>query len=217
MKKLLCNIIVILALLVSVCASNVFAQSYLDTKKEEAVKKELAYQTAIKSSVSIFSVSGQGSGKCSGVVLKTDSEQSYILTAKHCISTFEEVYVEQAAVKLIVASPNDDLAYLITKTPVNNKVPIKLAKYTPLVSDAIYLIGYPKFKVYKESSEIIRITKDWIYTNAKAISGCSGGGVFNEKGEFVGILWGGDTYESISIFEPLRDVMRFIKLIRNIK
>ena len=92
------------------------------------VNQELACIERIQqSAVSIFSI-GTGFGRCSGVLTKNQYGLSYIITAKHCINTAEEMYVENKKVEFIITSQNDDLTYLIVKGTLKDKIPAKLAK-----------------------------------------------------------------------------------------
>lgn len=167
-----------------------------------------------KSSVSIFSVSSKGSGRCSGTIIKENDNEHHVLTAKHCIDVDEEIYVENVEVKLVVSSPSDDLAYLILDGKIENKEPIELAETKTQLGDTIHHIGYPNFAMYTKSGEIIQITKDWQYANFKVIGGCSGGGIFNEESKLVGVLWGGFIFDAVSIFEPLDDIKTFLETIK---
>ena len=168
-----------------------------------------------QSAVSIFSTGGGGAGVCSGVVIG----KTTILTAKHCIDTYEEVYVENVLVKLIIASANDDLALLIIEYPIANKKPTKLAKYDAYIGESIYHLGYPRItEEYYNEGLIIRQTKDHQYAEINIISGCSGGGVWNKKGELIGIVWGGLEFGNflnskvLAIFEPISDVYKFLEI-----
>ena len=219
MKRQLISILItaMLGFSLITCA---YGQECKDTEatlaRREIMKEALIYQRASLSSVSIFSIRGGGSGRCSGVVIKEDLNTSYILTAKHCISIDEEIYVENTLVKLVIVSPEDDLAYLITTRRLKNKIPIKIAEYRSMINDKVYLIGYPNFDIYTASGKVIKKSKDWQYAKFKSVGGTSGGGVFNEDSKLVGILWGGYPFEPISVFEPLNDVNHFLNTIEKI-
>ena len=198
MKKIILNLILILSL-----STITFAQ--------EATVQDIIRQSA----VSIFSV-GSGAGICSGVLI----ENTKILTAKHCIDTFEEVYVENISVKTIIASVDDDLAILVLSKPIPNKVVTKLAKYNSIIGDNVYHIGYPRFSEYYSEGIVNLKTKDHYYAILDIIPGCSGGGVWNDKGDLVGIAWGGMSLggmfssKTLAVFEPIEDVYRFLRSIK---
>lgn len=172
---------------------------------EEDIYDELAKHT-----VSILSV-GLGFGLCSGVLLAEDDRYSYVLTAKHCLHVIEEMHVNHNKVKLVVGSTKDDLAILVVIGKIANKKPVKLAKYRELIDSKVYHLAYPNFKFeeYATSGTILRYTDDWGWTkDLIAKGGCSGGGIFNEDRELIGILWG--RLEDITVFEPITDIKDFL-------
>lgn len=170
-----------------------------------------APEQAISSTVSIFFL-GNGIGRCSGVVVKETEDNTHILTAKHCINVSEENYVDNNLVTFIVTSPNDDLAYLIVDGQLENRTVATIGNQEAKIDETIYHIGYPDWdgKMYKANGPVNRKTNDWSWANLRSKGGCSGGGIFNEEGELVGILWGGLTFEPVTIFEPLRDIKIFL-------
>ena len=171
------------------------------------------------SSVSIFSL-GHSIGRCSGVIVKENETSTHVITAKHCINVSEENYVDNNAVTFIVTSTNDDLAYLIVNGKLKDKTPAKLATKSVNLGEAVYHIGYPNWneEIYKAVGNVSRKTKDWVWAELTSRGGCSGGGIFNAEGKLVGILWGGLTFEPITIFEPLEDIKIFLeKINQNLK
>ena len=166
-----------------------------------------------QSSVSIFSLGNDGLGRCSGVLISNKYSLNTILTAKHCIDTFQETYVDGKQVDLILASKNDDLALLLVKGNFTNKKPAKIAKSINF-EEPVHIIGYPDGDIYIDSGTFMIRTKDWEFFNLYARPGCSGGGVFNSKNELVGILWGGLAFEDTAITEPLQDIKAFLKEVR---
>lgn len=213
-KKLL----LILCLSILICF-NGFAKdkekfyTVFDNKKITKIDKNIC-NTLEKYCVSIFSVN-PGLGKCSGVVINKTQEDTYILTAKHCLNTFEETYVEDNKVIASLASVDDDLAILIVEGDIKDKEVAKLASYNPIKDDKIYLISYPSLiDSYKSIGKIIRYSDDWGFAHLNCISGCSGGGLFNDKEELIGILWGGSERRVLSVFEKLEDIKRFLKILQ---
>jgi S1-C subfamily serine protease len=167
-----------------------------------------------ESSVSIFAVGDNGFSRCSGVLIKEKYGLSHILTAKHCINIQEELYVENSEVEFIVVATNEDLAYLIVKKSIENKKPAELAKENAKIGEEVYHLGYPNWDDYTTSGPVLKNTKDWQLAKMQTKGGCSGGGIFNKDTELVGILWGGFLFESVSIFEPIEDINKFLRSIR---
>jgi V8-like Glu-specific endopeptidase len=169
---------------------------------------------SIKGTVQIFSVNPEGFGRCSGVLIESKYGINSVLTAKHCIDTDEEMYVEDKLVNFIMTSKDDDLALLIVEGTFLNKNPVKIAKTNPTVNTIGYHFGYPDGNLYQDSGPLKRITKDWEFYEMESKPGCSGGPVFNENEELIGILWGGLRFEETTIVEPLKDIKDFLKEVK---
>lgn len=176
----------------------------------ETKMSKVVMQTA-DSTVSIIGIGDGGMDRCSGTLYKNDPDNTIVLTAKHCISPVEEMYVENVLVKDTEVSRDDDIAYLVLVSPIPDKKPIKLATKDASIKDIVFIIGYPNGDPYIRLGNVNLQTSDWQYMRMMVIPGCSGGGVFNENGELVGVLWGGFKSEATAIFEPLSDVKRFLK------
>lgn len=176
------------------------------------------YDTIRKSAVSIFST-GNGAGVCSGTVIKNSSTESVVLTAKHCIDVFEYTFVEGIEINHIISSKNDDIAILILKTYIPNKLSAKLGMKNAEKFDKVYFLGYPRFNEYLESGTVKIDNGDSHYADMKVIPGCSGGGLYNSNAELIGVVWGGLNFDfssegSRAVYEPLSDINFFLKEIK---
>lgn len=176
----------------------------------EEVRKEKISEAVQKHTVSIFSL-GQGLGFCSGVVIGQSDQYTYVVTCKHCVSPTEEVLVENTPADAIFTPMDDDLALIIIKGSVPGKIPASLAKSNPRYDEELIHIGYPAFELYESWGKVLRTSKDWQWASFNNRGGCSGGGVYNQNKELVGILWGRLAYDPISIYEPINDVKIFLK------
>lgn len=189
-----------------------FLYIYSIPVKAEVVPDEILISMR-KSAVSIFSTRDMASSRCSGTVVKEYTHGVGVLTAKHCVGEFEEVYIDNIRVISITVSPDDDLAYFRTVDKIPGKEPIIFAQKETIQNDIVYHLGFPNLKEYIRVGKIALITEDSQYINMSVIPGCSGGGLWNDKGEYVGVVWG--TYgfgpDALSIFEPLDDVIKFLK------
>jgi len=163
-----------------------------------------------KSSVGIFSLGNGGMGRCSGVLIDNHQGLSSILTAKHCIGTYEETYVEGSIVNLIIASRNDDLALLLVKGAIKNKVPANLSPLN-VEDGTVYIVVYPDGTPHIKYGTLQIKTQDWEFYNMEVEPGFSGGGIFNAKQELIGILWGGLSSEETAIIEPIKDIRAFLR------
>lgn len=172
----------------------------------------------VNHSVSIVSLHGGKWGTCSGVIIKNTEEESIILTAKHCIGTVEELYVEYILADSVGISLYDDLAYIKLNEMIPDKTPAYISEFTPKRGDLVIAVGYPSMNLHVAVGEISIRTLDWQFAKIHIIPGCSGGGAYNEYGELIGIIWGAigkddeeDKKSEIGIFERLQDVVKFVK------
>jgi V8-like Glu-specific endopeptidase len=202
MKKYL---IALLITILMIFLSYVF--SYGGETNEDILKE------MTKSSVSIFSL-GQGSfGRCSGVLIESKHGLNSILTAKHCVDTYEETYVDGNLVELTLTSKNDDLALLLVKGIINDRAPSKIANNLS-ANEPIYIVGYPTNELYIAVGSLLIKTNDWEFLKVYVKQGCSGGGIFNSKNELVGIVWGGASTEDLAIMESIEDIKLFLKEVK---
>lgn len=210
-KKILLIFILSVGIVFSTFAKELNSQTIHSTYG----KKVYAHDKLICSSleqycVSLYSVD-PGVGKCSGVVISKSQECVYILTAKHCVSLNEETYAEAYKVEYAITSSDDDLAILVISGNIKNKEAAKLSSSKGSKNDRIYLIGYPSFtSTYVSIGKIIQYSDDWGWAHLKIKPGCSGGGVFNEQEELIGIIWGGMSKQDISVFESILDIKEFL-------
>jgi len=188
---------------------------------QEFLSDEQVLRKIEKSVVSIVSY-GFGIGTCSGVLVMEDEKNSYVLSAKHCIdSSTEEMKVEDNKVKSIFPAMNDDIVYLVVEGKIENKTPAPLALYNSEIGDKVYHFAYPNWQPFSSIGQIIKVNNDWQFIYMESHHGCSGGGVFNSKGEVIGILWGFKKSPShdrrnpgqltYSIIEPVEDIYKFLK------
>lgn len=176
----------------------------------ETDRLDLIIPNAITSSVSLFGVGEKGFGSCSGVVIKNTPTESIVLTAKHCIVYEKEIFVEDIKIDSVGVSISKDLGYLRLNKFIPFKTPATLSNYIPHSKDRITGIGYPKGELYITKGKIFLETLDYQMTRMEIVSGCSGGGVFNEDGELIGIILGHVPYLNISMLVKLQDLHKFI-------
>lgn len=167
---------------------------------------------AEKHSVVILSFGDEG-GQCSGVVLKTTEKESYVLTAKHCIRIIDEMYVEGIPVKTITTSVSQDLALIITQKPIPIKIGSEIAKNNAKVGSELYGVGYPNLNLFIIHGKVFLKGIHDHYAKMIVISGCSGGGLYNDNGELVGIVWGNYNL-GLTIYEPISQIRKFLKEVK---
>lgn len=201
MKKL------IIILLLVFCFTNF---SFAEETVEEVDKTKELLIKIYDSAVGIFSIGSTGVGFCSGVVLKNTENYAYILTAKHCVGPYEETYIGNIRADKVLVSTHDDLALLITSELIEDKKETVLADRNSKWLEYVYHIGFPRAELYMQIGYTWIRAIDHQYFKMTAISGCSGGGIFNSEGELVSILWG-SLGTNITVGEPISDVKKFLK------
>lgn len=212
------NFIKCLIVSLVICAITflLFVASYslAQSVDEEQTKIKNLVLNMYNSSVSIFSIGKTGNAVCSGVVLKNESNNTQILTAKHCSDVFEEVYVEDIRVSYTIESATDDLAILILKEKLSNKVPIKFASNNAKRNDIIYHVGFPEIDLYTSVGVVFLNTIDNSYAKMTIVPGCSGGGLFDENGDLIGIAFAHISFSNgLTVYESIKDVKYFIDTI----
>lgn len=191
--------------IVFILCFNSYAQEVIGTNLQSSL-----YLKVQNSTVSVrLDVGKNGVGFCSGVVLKNKSFDSVVITAKHCVDISQGMYVNNIPVKTIIASTKEDLALLIVDGYIPSKYNVKLAENNAVLGDKVYHYGLPKLQEYFIHGKVVMMLLSNHYASMVSIGGCSGGGIFNEKGELVGILWGGT--QMLTIYTPISKINQFLE------
>lgn len=203
----------VLALILMLVLGSVNLTLAQDLSEEDVTRISSEVSSTIEiiapTSVSITGI-GNGLARCTGVVLDNRADYSKVLTAKHCVGIFEEMYVEDNAVIKIRTSVDDDLAVLTVQGYISGKKAVVFSPTDAKKHDIVYIFGYPSGDTpYIKIGYINLKSRDWQFAKIESIKGCSGGGVYNVKGELVGILWGGNGDRTV--LEPISDVKNFLK------
>lgn len=150
---------------------------------------DLIISNAITSTVKIVTVNFGKFGRCTGIVIKNTPTDSIVLTAKHCVVFEGEMYINSLLVKSVGVSYKSDLAYLRTDEFIPYKTPVTLSNHIPKNGDKFIGIGYPTKGLIVIKGSIFVQTAIEQYVWSKEIpKGSSGGGIFNKKGELIGIM-----------------------------
>jgi S1-C subfamily serine protease len=137
-----------------------------------------------------------GIGTCSGVVIQSDENDTFILTAGHCISGkygLIRVGTAQYLYEVMGSDKKLDLALLYI-APIYVLPATKLADTAPKFGEDVWIMGNPggvidllsKGIVSKEKHESRKEGPVTIY-DYTGWRGSSGGGVYNQDMELVGI------------------------------
>jgi S1-C subfamily serine protease len=146
---------------------------------------------------------------CSGVIVAYKDGFAYILTAKHCMKDYESKLLiknilayfntdnKYHALTLLGIDTDNDLALLKTTNRINDIVPVTLSRVIPGRGSIVFTIGSSSGhvnqlhfgRVVTQKREDPKEEDDGDLIVDLAIDyGGSGGGLFNEKTELVGIM-----------------------------
>lgn len=63
--------------------------------------------------------------------------------------------------------------------------------------------------VYRQKTLVKELGKERIYANCQALPGMSGGGAFDERGGYIGMLEGG-TFQNEAFLIPTSEILRIV-------
>lgn len=172
----------------------------------------------LKSTVHVMAVDENGdmAGVCNGVVLKNADHYATVLTAGHCLIPGDyQYYVENQKAYFSFKSEKYDLAFIYVTNRLDNKESAKLSDRSIQFNEAIYFVGDVVGEQVDRMGRVISTIFDDIST-LSVRRGCSGGGVWNDSGELVGILTTGYflndriTYSNLAGSESMSHIRSFL-------
>ena len=159
-----------------------------------------SYEYLKKVTVRLFekeNVDGNKGWIGTGIIVKVTEDFTYILTNKHIATIGTHVFVNKNGklykVEILKNSAFVDLALV----RLDEKFPDKKAVRgfaDHVIQEKVYSVGMylGNSFIYTEGSVAgLGILGD-LLVNLPFATGCSGSGIFNSKGEVVGLLWGGN-------------------------
>ena len=171
------------------------------------LNREQLEKKMINGSITVYSIRQKGMG--SGTVIKKTFDSMYILTCYHVIDAYyeekdvlptEKITIKYNnvtyAVDIIKTDAAHDLALLKVYFNDPNLEEIKLAKTNPKQGDVVYTVGNPMGAPRNISKGILSnyqevnddgITLKFYVVDALCVFGNSGGGLYNENAEFIGV------------------------------
>ena len=167
--------------------------------------------------ISLYNSEGKNSASCTGVVIKNTPEMSEVLTAKHCVENRNIAYIDNISSNTFSKSQRDDLAIIYFDKSLPSKLVTKLFYGKIKRGDIVYHLGLTKNIIYG-NGKITHLYFSSAKSTIKVEHGCSGGGVFNDDGELVSVVWGGfleatEEAPRKSVAEPLNDIKTFLRLV----
>lgn len=173
-------------------------------------------QSALKSSVGIICTNTRSSSAGAGVIYKLNGNAAYIITNYHVIydsysggySKNIKVYLYNLVLEdqlidatVVGASKDNDIAVIEATSDMFLEDTVKAVTVNttaPVAGQATFAIGTPSLYTFSVTSGIVSVESEYITTAYSANvrvyrtdtalnSGNSGGGMFNENGELMGI------------------------------
>jgi len=171
------------------------------------VEPTIDLQKILNSSVIVQGIGGMGSG----TLIKATKENMYILTCHHVVDMviiFQEILGESQAkvgylrtdqygetigstfykAEVIKYDEEVDLALLKVRIIDNNLKVVPISKKEPQKGDTVYSVGNPLGMMRTLSKGILANKEEGFYMCDNTTTyGNSGGGLFNDKGELIGV------------------------------
>jgi S1-C subfamily serine protease len=163
------------------------------------IKKTM--ENSYLSSVQIMDNLGHTIG--SGTIVKNDSREPMIaITANHVTDEMESIYLGLAysvvpiKVHVYRASKDVDISILVADTPnVKGGPYVNIATRSPRIGDNVWTVGNPRGRVRNVTTGVIseavldsKLDATWYGITTPVYFGSSGGGLFNESGNLVGVV-----------------------------
>jgi S1-C subfamily serine protease len=181
--------------------------------------------SAREASVRVVTQGGMGSG-----IYVTINKKNVVLTAAHVVDNFTTVSVigrndESVAGSVVYIDIDNDFA-IISLPQMTTRNPVKFIQsksdLKDLIGEDITYTGFPNgHDLFTIRGSIAGIEKGYLVLQSYAWMGASGSGVFNSKGEIVGILVAVDAVrfdrsrhivESMVWIIPIKNMeMRFVE------
>jgi S1-C subfamily serine protease len=140
-----------------------------------------------------------------GVVVKITDTETYILTNNHVAGKTQKnvtLYVQDNNRKFKEAQVVKyhsfvDCAVIKIKQKLEEKTAITKISYGK-ISESVYIVGHPLGNKYIYTEGVVAGFKDFsLFLQAPCIYGNSGSGVFNSKGELIGLVYALQSYPGL--------------------
>lgn len=139
----------------------------------------LCSQTPLQRNVYVSTKGGHGTG----IIVFQDM----VLTVFHNLQVDSDIKVNGKVAKIIKVDPKHDLCLLYFKTPDGTTPIVFCTKFQPV--DEVACIGNPLDHTgVILLGRIFDYKRNFIFTDAHILPGFSGGGMYNEKGQLLGMI-----------------------------
>lgn len=158
-----------------------------------------------------------------GVVIKVDDNYTYILTNAHVIGENKQNILELFVTESI-KDDEDVIKYKLEVIKISQDFDLAIAKVKGIIKGKEVIKGYniakPQDKVYTVGHHLGRLyiygegvfagySDKYSLIQIPALFGCSGSGVFNQKGELIGLVFAVSTTKIQKLF-PLVDTIHAV-------
>lgn len=173
---------------------------------------------AFNSSVSIHTISEDGSSLGSGNLVRFEKEQ-YIFTAGHVVDgalflLAREKNGNPVEVEIVHIDMKLDFAILKPKSnfTVTNTVEYKV-KFDNLIGKPVYHCGHPSITSYNVSRGMITgYDQGYYVVDAMALPGSSGGVLFGQRGDIIGVVVSVGIVNTLGPPELVEEIVRVAPL-----
>lgn len=177
------------------------AQEIVKEIKPELTDQQI--ETLKESCIMIYADNGETQVQGSAVAI---GENRY-LTAYHMIA-YDRTNLKTSDGEKLTIESYDSYFDIMSLTSESEGVPVKLGNSDSVrLGDEVTIIGSPM----GEKNTVIHTTIKMIGREMEAYNivkgGTSGGGVFNERGELIGIITGGNPEEYETCFTPINVIL----------
>lgn len=109
-----------------------------------------------------------------------------VLTNFHVLTINSATFVEDKLAKVVRVDTLNDLALLSVE--IGKIAPLNIAEGVS-IGEFVYFVGNPHdHRKAVFTGRIVDVTEPYIYADAHPMPGCSGSGLYNQKGELIGLI-----------------------------
>lgn len=141
----------------------------------------------------------------SGVMIR----DNLVLTNFHMADVDSTVSVNDKEAEILAVDPLHDL--MLLRVPLSVHLPpIRISTKVRVTEEVFYLGNTNQHRDYTSFGRITFMDGKYLYSDTTAVEGSSGGGLYNKRGELLG-LNDGHEFHVIMFHVPAADILRFLE------